>query len=88
MIVRAWRERAGSAENANAYVRHLREGVFPQLSEISGHLGAQLLRRDLDGQIEFLVLTTWESMHAVRGSPATSQSAPSSRRRLAPTWRT
>jgi heme-degrading monooxygenase HmoA len=54
-------------EDADAYARHLGETVFPQLTSLPGHRGAQLLRRESDGGFEFLVLTAWESMKAVRG---------------------
>ncbi|MBS0517373.1 MAG: hypothetical protein JSR90_01705 [Proteobacteria bacterium] len=33
---------------------------------LPGHRGAWLLRRDLDGQVEFLVLTLWDSLDAIR----------------------
>jgi heme-degrading monooxygenase HmoA len=66
MVVRAWRGQAATAEDADAYVRHLSDSVFPELARIAGHRGARLLRRDLDGPAEFLVLTSWDSMEAVR----------------------
>jgi heme-degrading monooxygenase HmoA len=66
MIVRAWRGRA-TPENAEAYVGHLRESVFPKLGGMDGHEGALLLRRDGAGGVEFLVLTLWASMEAVTG---------------------
>ena len=61
MIVRAWRGRAAGADG-DAYVRHLSESVFPGLGRIAGHRGAELLR---SGD-EFLVLTRWDSMDAIR----------------------
>jgi heme-degrading monooxygenase HmoA len=33
---------------------------------IHGHRGARVLRRDDGGQVEFLVMTFWDSMDAVR----------------------
>jgi heme-degrading monooxygenase HmoA len=65
MIVRTWRGYA-TAENASAYARHLEEIVFPKLHSIPGHQGAYLLRREADGRVEFLVLTMWDSMQAIR----------------------
>jgi heme-degrading monooxygenase HmoA len=62
MIVRAWRGSAATAADGDAYVRHLRESVFPEIADIPGHLGAELLRAGDD----FLVLTRWTSMDAVR----------------------
>ena len=65
MIVRIWRGQA-TIENADAYYRHVTGTVFPALASIRGHRGAYLLRRETDGRVEFLVLTLWESMEAVR----------------------
>lgn len=64
-IVRIWRGRATPA-NAAAYARHVTERVFPSLSGIRGHRGAYLLRRETEGRVEFLAVTLWESMQAVR----------------------
>lgn len=62
MIARLWRGSAASAANADAYQRHVRGHVLPELHKIPGHRGAQVLRRDQ----EFLVITFWESMDAIR----------------------
>jgi|SRR5438105_15735399 len=66
MIARIWR---GSAkpENADAYARHATETVFPSLARIAGHRGAYLLTRRDAGRVEFLAMTLWESLDAVRG---------------------
>ena len=67
MIARVWRGQA-TGQNAEAYRRHFAESVRPALASISGHRGALLLRRELEGdsQTEFLVVTLWDSMEAVR----------------------
>jgi len=65
MIVRAWRGRA-ARNNPGAYIEHFRRNVMPELREIEGFLGASLLREDRADEIEFLVLTRWASMDAVR----------------------
>ena len=65
MILREWRGRA-SASNAEAYPRHFREKVAPELRNIPGFVGAHLTRRQVGDQIEYLVLTRWQSMDAVR----------------------
>ena len=62
MIARLWRGVAGSAAGADAYQRHVTGSVFPELKKIRGHKGAQVLRR----RQEFLVITFWESMDAIR----------------------
>ncbi len=65
MIVRAWRGRASTAD-PGAYVEHFRRRVLPELREIEGFLGASLLRETRADEVEFLVLTRWASMDAVR----------------------
>jgi heme-degrading monooxygenase HmoA len=65
MIVRAWRGRA-SRENPLAYAEHFDATVLPELERIDGFLGATLLRHDQADSIEFLVLTRWASMEAIR----------------------
>jgi heme-degrading monooxygenase HmoA len=64
MIMRIWRGQARGA-NAAAYVRHFNHTVSASLSTMTGHKGAWLLRRETDGQTEFLALTLWESRKAV-----------------------
>ena len=64
MIIREWRGRA-SASNAEAYPRHFRTKVLPELTHVPGFLGAHLSRRALDDKIEFLVLTRWRSIDAI-----------------------
>jgi heme-degrading monooxygenase HmoA len=65
MIIREWRGRASSS-HADAYPTHFREKVIPELRRVPGFAGAQLARRRLGDKIEFLVLTRWRSMDAIR----------------------
>jgi heme-degrading monooxygenase HmoA len=65
MIVRIWRGQAANA-NADAYFRHVTGTVFPSLKGLAGHQGAWLLRREADGQTEFLAVTLWESLDSIR----------------------
>jgi uncharacterized protein YciI/heme-degrading monooxygenase HmoA len=65
MILRMWRARS-TIEKTGEYVQHATKRVFPALRAIEGHRGAYLLRRAVDGAIELVVLTLWESMEAVR----------------------
>jgi heme-degrading monooxygenase HmoA len=65
MIVRIWRGLC-IGENADAYERHVTRKVFPGLARIRGHRGAYLLRRHADGGVEFLAVTAWDSMKAIR----------------------
>jgi heme-degrading monooxygenase HmoA len=70
MIIREWRGRA-SPSNADAYPRHFREKVVPELRNVPGFVGAHLSRRQLADRIEFLVLTRWQSMDAIRAFAGT-----------------
>jgi heme-degrading monooxygenase HmoA len=65
MIIRAWRGRARRARS-DAYPKHFREAVVPALRNVPGFLGAQLSQRTEGDMVEFLVLTRWQSMEAVR----------------------
>jgi heme-degrading monooxygenase HmoA len=65
MIIREWRGRA-DPDRADNYPRHFRDVVVSELRGIPGFLGASLSRREQDGRIEFLVLTQWRSMEAIR----------------------
>ena len=65
MIVRVWRGET-KLENAESYSRHVMTRVLPSLQRLRGHGGAYVLRRDAGGRAEFLVLTLWESLEAVR----------------------
>jgi len=65
MIIREWRGRA-DVSRLDAYPRHFRERVVPELRGLAGFLGAHLARGSNGDAIEFLVLTRWRSMDAVR----------------------
>ena len=66
MIARIWRGVADRSANADAYERHVTQKVLPSLSAIPGHRGARVLRRSVAGRIEFLVITFWDSIDAIR----------------------
>jgi len=65
MIVRSWR---GYAERAreDVYPRHLLHNVRPKLEALAGFRGLYLLRRRSGQEVEFEVLTLWESMTAIQ----------------------
>ena len=66
MIARHWRGVAQPAA-ADAYVAHLRDETFPALTRRPGFLSASILRRDVPLGVEFLIVTNWESLDAIRG---------------------
>jgi heme-degrading monooxygenase HmoA len=64
-VARVWRGFA-ARERADAYLEHLQRDTLPLLRGIDGHQGAYVLRRDGDGEVEFVVITLWDSLDAVR----------------------
>ena len=65
MIARLWR-RVAEGGNADTYQRHATATVFPALRDIPGHRGAYLLRRATGERTEFLAVTLWDSIDAIR----------------------
>ncbi len=65
MIGRLWHGYT-KPQNADAYERLLRTKILPGIHRIKGYQGAYLLRRDAQGEVEFITLTLWDSMDAVR----------------------
>jgi heme-degrading monooxygenase HmoA len=66
MVIREWRARALPSRAAD-YPVHFQASVLPKLTQTPGFLSAHLSQRHLGGRTEFLVLTIWQSMDAVRG---------------------
>ena len=66
MVIREWRARAEPARS-DAYTKHFREMVVPELRHVEGFLGAHLIERLLEDKVEFVVLTRWQSMDSIRG---------------------
>lgn len=65
MITRVWRGWA-SAERAHEYERHYRSEVLSVLRGVPGFEGARLLRRTTGEETEFVSLTFFDSLDAVR----------------------
>jgi heme-degrading monooxygenase HmoA len=65
MFIREWRGRAKQAEAAK-YPEYFRKEVIRELREAPGFQGGYLSARDVGDQVEFLVLTRWKSMDAIR----------------------
>ncbi|HMC88965.1 MAG TPA: hypothetical protein VKI17_05435, partial [Gemmataceae bacterium] len=55
-----------AGDKANDYVAHLQQTVLPELCRIEGYGGAYILRRDVQGGVEFAIMTLWESLDAIR----------------------
>lgn len=67
MIARLWHGRT-SAANADAYERLLRREIFTAIAarNIPGFRGIELLRREVEGGVEFVTIMRFESLDAVR----------------------
>lgn len=66
-VCRLWRGWASPA-NADAYERVLREQVIPQMIEARGIRGFRhidVLRRDLDDEVEFATLMWFDSFESI-----------------------
>jgi heme-degrading monooxygenase HmoA len=66
MIARTWHGWAASPADADAYESHFRSAVLPELEQLTGFREARLLRREEDGEVEFIALTFFDSIEAVR----------------------
>ena len=66
MITRIWRGWARS-DQADRYERHFRSEVVATLGQVPGFRGARLLRRRLGEETEFVSLTFFDDLDAVRG---------------------
>jgi heme-degrading monooxygenase HmoA len=64
MISRHWRG-VVKTEKSDDYISHLQKDTFPQLGNIPGFVSASILRRSTAQGVEFVVVTTWDSMEAI-----------------------
>jgi heme-degrading monooxygenase HmoA len=66
VIARVWRGWTEAAD-ADAYERFLRTELFPEVARLDGFGGAHILRRpEPDGEVEFVTVTLFDSLDAVR----------------------
>jgi heme-degrading monooxygenase HmoA len=65
VIARLWRGLARPSQ-AGAYGEQLHRHTFPALQEIPGFVDAAILRRPVEGGVEFLIVTRWASMEAIK----------------------
>ena len=65
MISRLWHGWT-SRENADAYEKLLREEVLPGIHRIRGFKGAQVLQRNVQNEIEFVTITLFDSIEALK----------------------
>jgi heme-degrading monooxygenase HmoA len=65
VITRVWRGWA-PADRAQDYERHYRSEVVPTLQGVPGFEGARLLRRTIADETEFVSLTFFDDLEAIR----------------------
>jgi heme-degrading monooxygenase HmoA len=65
MITRMWRGWT-RADEADRYERHYRSEVMATLRQVPGFRGARLLRRTVGEETEFVSLTFFDDLEAVR----------------------
>jgi heme-degrading monooxygenase HmoA len=65
MIARLWRGYS-TPEKANGYRVILLRQILPHINKSDGFGGNFVLERKINGEVEFLIITFWESMDAVR----------------------
>jgi heme-degrading monooxygenase HmoA len=66
MIARVWQGWAANNEAADAYEAFLRTEFLPAATSIAGYRGAEVLRRRSGDEIEFVTVTRFESLDAIR----------------------
>jgi hypothetical protein len=66
MIARWWRGWAATQENADAYEQLLKTTILPWVGSHDGNRGSYLVRRDVEGEVEFATLTLWGSLDSIR----------------------
>ena len=65
MIARIW-QGVVRLEDADEYAAHIRDTGFTEHAETSGNRGAWMLRRDAGDRTEFITLSLWDSLDAIR----------------------
>jgi mannose-6-phosphate isomerase-like protein (cupin superfamily) len=65
VIARRWTALAEGSAQADAYAEHFARAVRPQLESTDGFLGATLEQIEVEGGVEIVVVTRWESMDAI-----------------------
>ena len=64
-VMRRWTARAAKAQLPK-YLEHFSKDVLPELRRVHGYLGAAVFLRRLEGEIEIVVETNWDSLESIR----------------------
>lgn len=78
-------------ENADAYVKLLREVVIPgiEAKQIPGYTGFEVLRKDIEEEIEFITIITFQSLEnviAFQGEDYTRSYVPDEAQKVLKRW--
>ena len=65
MIARIWRGRT-KAEHADEYVKYVKRTGVKQHRETPGNQGSMILTQAKGDEVEFLVISMWETLDVVR----------------------
>jgi aminoglycoside 6'-N-acetyltransferase len=65
MIARIWAGAVRATDRA-AYAEYLRQTGIAEYAKTPGNRGVWMLHREVDGRAEFVLLTVWESLDAVK----------------------
>jgi len=65
MIARHWKGLA-KKERAADYIKHLKSETFEKLNHINGFVKASILSREIEAGIEFLIITEWIDIEALK----------------------
>jgi heme-degrading monooxygenase HmoA len=66
MIARIWRGWAESIATADLYEEFLRSSFLPSIHSIEGYRGASVVRRIVGREVEFMTITRFASLEAIR----------------------
>lgn len=74
MIARIWHGYT-KPENADAYEAMLKPELLPGISKVPGYRGGYVLRRESEGEIEFVTIMIWESLEALKAVAGSNYTA-------------
>ena len=65
MIARIWHGYT-KPEDADSYEATLKPEMLPGIGKVPGYRGGFVLRRPVEGQVEFITIMIWESIDALK----------------------
>lgn len=65
MIARIWHGFT-SISDADEYESMLRKDVLPGIGRVTGYYGAQLMRKNMETEVEFITITFFDGLEAIK----------------------